>query len=234
MAGVHSTVWIFAISAALISRALLEQLLVRPAGVRRRQPVADRVVLACEDGEQQPEAEPTSRARLAELASSSAGSSSSPFGWRSSLSLPPVAGARRSPGAVCPSGRSASASHQGVSRLTCVGGALRSSAGRVGSGTVRGMSIGSCGKSSPGGSGTSMGWLLSAAAVTEPVAGHELDPGRREHVQRLGRLEAVACEQLPADHARVGRHQLRHRVRIRPPRSGRCARTGCRRSPMAG
>src|SRR5262249_16931877 len=50
--------------------------------------------------------------------------------------------------------------------------------------------------------------VFVAAAVGEPVAGHELDPGGGQHVQRGGWCEAVARQQLHADGAWVGLHDL--------------------------
>src|SRR5205085_11646805 len=52
-----------------------------------------------------------------------------------------------------------------------------------------------------------------AAAVAEPVLNHELDPRRGEQVERLGRDELAAGEELTADGARVRLHQ--HDVRLR-------------------
>ena len=58
IAGVHSTVWIFAISAELISRALSYSSLVGHLRVLGVQAVADRVVLAREQRVQQREPDP--------------------------------------------------------------------------------------------------------------------------------------------------------------------------------
>ena len=60
IAGVHSIVWILAIRAALTSRATSKTAVVGPVGVLLPERVADRVVLAGEEGVQQAEAEPTS------------------------------------------------------------------------------------------------------------------------------------------------------------------------------
>ena len=60
-AGVHSTVWILAISAALIEPRPLEDVVVRPRRVLGSQPVADRVVLADEDDLHQRDPEPEAR-----------------------------------------------------------------------------------------------------------------------------------------------------------------------------
>ena len=57
-AGVHSTVWILAISAALTSRAVSKSFSSDQVGYCLPQPVADRVVLAGEERVQQAEAEP--------------------------------------------------------------------------------------------------------------------------------------------------------------------------------
>ena len=78
--------------------------------------------------------------------------------------------------------------------------------GRVGSARVRRMRIGFSGQSSSGGSGTCHGLSFVVAAVAEPVVDHELEPGGGEQVERRGRLERVAREQLAADEARIGRH----------------------------
>ena len=58
IAGVHSTVWILAMSAAFTRRAVWNRTLVVPVRVLAGQPVADGVVLEREDGVEHAEADP--------------------------------------------------------------------------------------------------------------------------------------------------------------------------------
>ena len=55
--------------------------------------------------------------------------------------------------------------------------------------------------------------VLVAGPVTEPVARHELDPRRGEHVQAARRDEAVACQKLATDDAWIGAHDARLGIR---------------------
>ncbi len=50
--------------------------------------------------------------------------------------------------------------------------------------------------------------------VAEPAVLHELDPRGGQYVERSGRDELIAREQLAADRARVRLHELVGRVRV--------------------
>jgi hypothetical protein len=50
--------------------------------------------------------------------------------------------------------------------------------------------------------------VLGVGVVAEPVVDLELDPGSREQVERVRRDEALAGEELTADHARARLQQL--------------------------
>src|SRR2546427_6405718 len=49
--------------------------------------------------------------------------------------------------------------------------------------------------------------VLVALSVAQPVVHHELQPGRGQQIEALGRNKLVAGQQLAADGARVGAEQ---------------------------
>ena len=78
------------------------------------------------------------------------------------------------------------------------------------------------------------GLLGQVLAVAEPVVHLELDPGAGEHVHDRGRLELVAGQELAADEARARLEQVGQRLRIRAVERARCGRSGRRSSPSPG
>ena len=72
-------------------------------------------------------------------------------------------------------------------------------------------------------------WIV--AAVAEPVVHLELQPGRGQHVERRGRLELLAGQQLAADRAGVGRE---HVGRVGLVEAERCGRSAAPAAPMFG
>ena len=208
IAGVQSTVWILAISAAFTSRALSYSSWSDISGYSRVQPLADGVVLAHEERVQDARGRPRScrprptgrctsggLGRQAQVVDAEPAHARCDRRASAKSSLPPY---------IC------DPSHQWVSPVTYVGGPPGSG---LGSGCVRRIFIGCSGHGSSCSSWISQG-CRAAPAVAQPVVHLELDPGPGQQVERGRGLEALAREEPPADQPRVRVEQPLRLVRV--------------------
>ncbi len=199
-AGVHSTVWILAISAAVISRARWKSSSSDQAGYASCN--ASQMALCSRRKTRCIMARPSQKPGTPAGSFSGASGNSGPSGTRS-LPPRPVRSDR------CPAGSlpySWEASHQGELSLRKVGGRPSSLAGRVGSGIVRGTTMGGAGHGSPSASSMCQGrsmvpcpWLAQSLIMNcSQAATRVLTDSAGTNVRRVSRAAAPFTSRIPA------------------------------------